>query len=148
MGGPAFTKTYSLWGGACSVVFKATKNHEEDLFTELYAKDLREGRLETALIAQKKFNQYHLALSLSKLIYNSSVGIPSPVVPSVWSTDFDPADGKLRLQNFMEKWYLNTIESVEMENALIVEWRKFNDLLVQLQQELYRRDFWTGATSG
>lgn len=147
MGGPTFTRKYDLWGGQCSVTFKTTSTQDEDLVIELYAKDLREGKLETTAIAQKKFNQYHLALSLSKLTFNPGLGIPSPVVPSVWSSDFDPTSDKLRLQKFMEKWYLNTIESVELESALMIEWRKFSDLLVQLQQELNRRDFWNGATS-
>ena len=147
MGGPAFAKKYDLWGGQCSVVFKAPKNQEEDLFVEQYAKDLREGRMEAAIIAQKKFNQYHLAMSIAQLTFHPGLGIQNPVVPSIWSSDFDPSKDKLRLQNFMEKWYLNTVESVELESALMTEWRKFNDLLVQLQQELNRRDFWNGATS-
>lgn len=147
MGGPAFTKKYDLWGGQCSVVFKTIKGKEEDLFVEQYAKDLRDGKLDTTRIAQKKFNQYHLALSISRLTYNPNLGIPSPIAPSVWSSDFDPTPDKLRLQNFMEKWYLNTVDSIEFESALMTEWRKFNDLLLQLQQELNRRDFWNGATS-
>jgi len=147
LGGPAFTKTYSCWGGLCQVTFKTSSSEEEELFIELFSKEQQEQKLNIIPVANRKFNQYHTALSLKAIQYAPEVQLTAPVVPSVWSFEFNPDTTHTRLEYFMEKWYNRMITSVELQQELIEHWKEFNRLLIRLQQELYDKDFWHGPTS-
>ena len=148
LGGPAFKKEYQIWNGLITVTFAATGPKEEDLFTELYAMEYKNGLLSVPSVGNKKFNQYHVALSLSDIKYAPELGINSPVVPSIWSHTFNPTPGVPRLKRFIDDWYSQTITNLETQYSLVSAWISFNDLLIKLQQELYNKDFWSGATLG
>lgn len=148
LGGPAFKKEYKLWNGLITVTFAATGPREEDLFTELYAMEYKEGLLSVPSVSNRKFNQYHVALALTKLEYAPELQKVAPTVPSIWSSLFDPDPDVPRLKKFMDKWYSKTITNLETQYSLVAAWLEFNNLLIQLQQELYNKDFWKGATLG
>lgn len=147
LGGPAFMKSFTLWGGLCTVTMKTNSNREEDLFTEQYAKDYTSGQLSVPILAQRRYDQYHAALGVAKIQFSPAVNRPPIPVPSIWSSEFEPADGDTRLARFMKKWYEQCITSVELQNELTAQWKEFNTLLTRLQQELHNPDFLKGATS-
>ena len=146
LGGPAFKKSYPIWGGLCTVTFKTISSQEEELFTELYSKDHLSQKLDIAPIANRKYYQYHTALSLHSISFDPAVGRTAPPVPSIWSSEFEPDKEHTRLEQFLSKWFTKQAVSIELQNELIAYWRQFDQLLNRLQQELYRRDFWTGLT--
>lgn len=145
LGGPAFRKKYTVWNGLCEVILKASGNREEELFTEQYSLDYRSGLLDVASIAQRKYNQYHVALSIDRVTYNSRTGITSPVVPSIWSDMFEPTDDKTRLRRFLDEWFLPTFPSFELQNMLVEIWRDFNRVLIDMQYLLSNENFWDGG---
>lgn len=147
LGGPAFTKKYTIWNGLCEVVMKASGNREEELFIEQYAKDHNDGLLEVAAINQRKYNQYHVALSLDRITFNPRTKMTSPVVPSIWSDSFAPVEGKTRLGRFVNEWFIPTIPSFELQNMLVEVWRDFNRVLLEMQYLLSNENFWDGGTS-
>lgn len=146
--GPAFQKTYNLWNGLCTATFKTTTTREEELFTEQYAKDYTDGKISVPVIANQKFEIYHLALSLAGLEFAPELKLVSPPIPSIWSDRFKPDEKETRLSKYMREWFSVCITSRELQNALISSLQDFHDLMRSLQQELYRRDFWSGKTSG
>lgn len=147
LGGPAFKKKYVIWNGLCEVVLKATGNKEEELFIEQYSIDYRSGLLEVPSIAQRKYNQYHVALSIDKITYNKEAGLASPAVPSIWSDIFKPTEDKTRLKRFIDEWFLTTLPSFELQNMLVEIWRDFNKTLIQMQYLLSNQNFWGKGTS-
>lgn len=148
LGGPAFRKKYTVWNGLCEIVLKASGNKEEELFTEQYSLDYHNGLLDVASIAQRKYNQYHVALSLDRITYNPKTGITSPIVPSIWSDMFEPVDGKTRLRRFMDEWFLPTLPSFELQNILVEVWRDFNRVLIEMQYLLSNENFWDVGNLG
>lgn len=148
LGGPAFKKEYKLWNGLITVTFAATGPREEDLYAELYAMEYKAGLLSVPSLSSRKFNQWHVALSLSNLEYAPELQKAPLTVPSIWSSLFDPDPDTPRLKKFIDKWYSKTITNLETQYSLVAAWLEFNELLIRLQQELYNQDFWKGATLG
>lgn len=146
LGGPAFKKEYKLWNGLMTVTFATTGLKEEELYTELYAMEYKDSFLSVPSVGNKKFNLWHVALSLSSIEYAPELQMNSPTVPSIWSSMFNPEPGIPRLKKFIDNWYSKTITNLETQYSMVSAWLKFNDLLIALQHKLYDKDFWSGPT--
>lgn len=146
MGGPAYTHTFSLWGGLGEVTFAATTGEDEDLFMEQLARDYALGRAELPAAEARRCDRYRVVLSLKSITFNSGTSSRHIQAPGVWQDPYAPTQELSRLERYINNWYTKQISSVELHNMLVVLWQDFSRRIGLLRRELYRPDFWTGVS--